>query len=254
MRHCIFNAVIFYRSDLMLKIAIVENEPEQADLLSGYIARYSQESGIKCQVITFSNGLEFISGYTPGFDAVFMDIKMPLIDGMEAAEKLRKIDEDVVLIFVTNMAQLAIKGYKVNAMDFIVKPVTYFDFSLEMDKICRAHDRSTQDYVWVKTAGVLRRIDFNAIFYIEIIMHDVYVHTDRETVNFRGSLKNLEEKLDPALFSRCNNCYIVNLQHVTGVKEDAVMLESGDELHMSRTRKRQFMNDLTAFFSGASAK
>ena len=137
----------------MLKIAIVENEPEQADLLSGYIARYSQESGIKCQVVTFSNGLEFISGYTPGFDAVFMDIKMPLIDGMEAAEKLRKIDEDVVLIFVTNMAQLAIKGYKVNAMDFIVKPVTYFDFSLEMDKICRAHDRRTQDYVWVKTAG-----------------------------------------------------------------------------------------------------
>ena len=202
----------------------------------------------------YPNGLEFITNYQPGFDAVFMDIKMPLIDGMEAAEKLRKIDSDVILIFVTNMAQLAIRGYKVNAMDFMVKPVSYFDFALEMDKIRREHERRSEDYIWVKSSGVLRRIDFADIFYIEIIMHDVYMHTEKETVNFRGSLKNLEEQLDPRAFSRCNNCYIVNLQHVKAVKEDIVILENGAELHMSRTRKRQFMNALTAYFSGTGIK
>lgn len=238
----------------MLKVAIVENEEEQAELLRGYVSRYCEETGEKCQVSVFTNGLEFIEGYKPGFDAVFMDIKMPLVDGMEAAEKLRKIDSDVILIFVTNMAQLAIRGYKVNAKDFMVKPVSYFDFALEMDKIRREHERHSEDYIWVKSSGVLRRIDFADIFYIEIIMHDVYMHTEKETVNFRGSLKNLEEQLDPQTFSRCNNCYIVNLQHVTAVKEDVVMLENGAELHMSRTRKRQFMNTLTAYFSGTGIK
>lgn len=67
-----------------------------------------------------------------------MDILMPLPDGMKAAERLRRVDESVCLIFVTNMAQLAIRGYKVGATDFLVKPVSYFDFSMEMDKIVRA--------------------------------------------------------------------------------------------------------------------
>ena len=254
-RRCICRRAQFICGEqMMLKIAVVENEPEQAELLRGYIARYSEESGVKCNVTAYPDGLDFITDYKPGFDAVFMDIKMPLVDGMEAAEKLREMDKDVILIFVTNMGQLAIKGYKVNAMDFIVKPVSYFDFSLEMEKIRREHDRRSEDYIWVKTAGVLRRVDFADIYYIEIIMHDIYMHTEKDTLNFRGSLKNLEERLDARMFSRCNNCYIVNLQHVNGVKDDLVLLESGDELHMSRTRKKQFMNELAAFFSGTTVK
>ena len=61
---------------IMLKIAIVENEADQAELLRGYVMRYAEESGVKCQAVIYSNGLEFISGYSPGFDAVFMDIRM----------------------------------------------------------------------------------------------------------------------------------------------------------------------------------
>lgn len=238
----------------MLKIAIVENEADQAELLNGYVMRYAAENDVKCSTVIYSDGLDFITNYSPGFDAVFMDIRMPLVDGMEAAERLRRIDGDVILIFVTNMAQLAIKGYKVNAMDFIVKPVPYFDFALEMDKIRSEHDRRTNDFIWVKTAGVLRRIDFSDIIYIEIIMHDIYMHTRTETINFRGSLKSLEEQLDSRSFSRCNNCYIVNLAYITAIREEDVLLETGDTLHMSRTRKRAFMNDFTAYFSGTGAR
>ena len=185
---------------IMLKIAIVENEADQAELLRGYVMRYAEESGVKCQAVIYSNGLEFISGYSPGFDAVFMDIRMPLVDGMEAAERLRRVDENVILIFVTNMGQLAIKGYKVNAMDFIVKPVSYFDFSLEMQKISREQDRRSSDYIWVKAGGVLRRVDFADITYIEIIMHDIYMHTVGETLNFRGSLKASKSSSTAAVF------------------------------------------------------
>ena len=154
----------------MIKIAIVEDEFSQTELMREYVARYCKEKNIKYSITTFGNGLDFVTGYRPGFDAVFMDIKMPLIDGMEAAEKLREVDKDVVLIFVTNMAQLAIKGYKVNAMDFMVKPVSYFDFSLEMDKICAEHQRRSTDFVWVKSSGILRRVDYEDIYYIEIIL------------------------------------------------------------------------------------
>ena len=70
-----------------------------------------------------------------------MDIEMPLISGLETARKMRKVDEQVPLIFVTVMAELAIKGYEVNAMDFIIKPLTYFNFALKLDKAIRLKER-----------------------------------------------------------------------------------------------------------------
>lgn len=97
-------------------------------------------------------------------------------------------------------------------------------------------------------------MDYEDIYYIEIVMHDVCMHTRKETINFRGSLKGIEEQLDARTFSRCNNCYVVNLQCVTGVNDDMVALENGDSIHISRTRKKQFMNDLAAYFAGTGIK
>lgn len=86
-----------------------------------------------------------------------------------------------------------------------------------MDKIKAEHDRRSHDFLWVRSAGVLRRVDFSDIYYIEIMMHEVCMHTKGGEINFRGSLKSVEEQLDPKSFSRCNNCYVVNLQCVTEV-------------------------------------
>lgn len=114
---------------------------------------------------------------------------MPLPDGMKAAERLRRVDESVCLIFVTNMAQLAIRGYKVGATDFLVKPVSYFDFSMEMDKIVRAHERRANDSIWVSTAGSMRRVAFSDICYIEILMHDVVIHTEKSLLCERHKIR-----------------------------------------------------------------
>ena len=238
----------------MLKIAIVENEQDQSELLRRYAERYAYEHGIRCQVVAYENGLDLIYRYQAGFDAVFMDIKMPVMDGMEAAEKLRKMDQDVSLIFVTNMAQLAIRGYKVSAKAFIVKPVSYFDFALEMDKVRQEAERRGNNGLWINTAGALRKVAFADIRYIEVAAHDICVHTEKDVVTFRGSLKNVEEKLPTETFSRCNSCYIVNLQYVYEVREESVILEDGTALRISRPRKKQFLSSLADFFAGANIK
>lgn len=173
----------------MIKIAIVENETEQAELLRCYVERYSAEKGINCQAFVYENGLDFLSQYRTGPDGIFMDILMPLPDGMKATERLRRVDESVCLIFVTNMAQLAIRGYKVGATDFLVKPVSYFDFSMEMDKIVRAHERRANDSIWVSTAGSMRRVAFSDICYIEILMHDVVILTEKSLLCERHKIR-----------------------------------------------------------------
>lgn len=232
-----------------MKIAIVDDEPKCLKLINDYIAQYFDEKGKKFCVTTYTNGLDFISDYRGGVDVIFMDIVMPLCDGLEAAQRLRKLDAQVGLVFITNMAQLAIRGYEVSAVNFLIKPVSYFDFSVVMDKIYASHEHCSKNYIWVKSTGAYRRIEYADIYYMEIVTHNVHIHTPDEIIKFRGSLKNMMEQLDGAMFMQCNSCYLVNLQYVKAVDGNIIKLENGDTIHISRSRKEQFVKSFTSYFS-----
>ena len=106
----------------MAKIAVVEDNDAMRAQLCGFIAQYAQESGHQLDVTAFSDGAQLVEPYRPGFDIIFLDIEMPKLGGMPTAERIRRQDPDVVLVFVTNMAQYAIRGYEVDALDFVLKP------------------------------------------------------------------------------------------------------------------------------------
>lgn len=104
-----------------MRIVIVEDDEDQVRRLKDFIRRFEDESGEKCFVETFGNGMDFISDYSAKYDLVLLDIEMPHMDGMSAAEKLRETDEYTAIIFVTNMAQYAVRGYSVDALDLSLK-------------------------------------------------------------------------------------------------------------------------------------
>ena len=118
----------------MYRVAVVDNEKEQTDLFVRFIADFCKETGEQIETVAFSSGVDFISDYQGDFDIVFMDIEMPELDGMETCKRLREADSAITIIFITNMAQFAIKGYEVNALDFVVKPVDYYCFSDKLKK------------------------------------------------------------------------------------------------------------------------
>ena len=108
----------------MITIAIVEDEEAYAKQLTEYIEKYQQESGRRFKVIRFTDGDEIVEKYTGEYDIILMDIQMQFMDGMTAAEEIRKFDTKVVIMFITNMTNYAIRGYEVDAMDYVLKPVT----------------------------------------------------------------------------------------------------------------------------------
>src|SRR5574344_3090327 len=119
-----------------MKIAIVDNELESTALLRRFLEQFQEERKLPpFLVATYANGLDFLEGFDGSFDLVFMDIEMPVMDGLTAAKKMRLKDPSVLLIFVTKMAQFAVNGYEVNAMDFMLKPIGYFNFAFKMDKV-----------------------------------------------------------------------------------------------------------------------
>ena len=97
----------------MLLVAIADDDPRDAALLKGLTEDYFARNGVAVMTHVFPDGLDFIRS-SENHDIVFLDIQMKKLDGLETARFLRKIGKDSILIFVTNMAQFAIKGYEVS--------------------------------------------------------------------------------------------------------------------------------------------
>jgi len=233
----------------MIRIAIVEDELKFMQQLIAYVKRYIIENDEKIDIKIFSDGDEIVSEYKAVYDIIFMDIQMKVMDGMKAAKNIRKMDENVILIFITNMAQYAIQGYSVNAMDFVLKPVSYFAFSEELAKAIRRLKERTSAHITIKQEGGMIRLDVLKITYIESQGHRILIHTKNGNYDILSTIKSMEEQLTEFNFSRCNNCYLVNLRHVESVQQYIVTV-AGEKLQISRPRKKIFMDALTDFVGG----
>ena len=116
----------------MLRVAIVEDSPRDAEQLTNCLRRFCSKHGTEIEIERYENALLFLQGYKGDFEIVFMDIDMPMMSGTEAARSLRRVDPHVLLIFVTALARFALNGYEVDAYDFIVKPVQENFFEAKM--------------------------------------------------------------------------------------------------------------------------
>ena len=236
----------------MFRIAIVEDQDETRECLNRFVRQYAEEQGVQVEISLITDGSEIAEHYTPGFDIIFMDVEMPRLDGFGAAEAIRAVDAEVVLVFVTNMAQYAIKGYAVGALDYVLKPVPYFAFSQQLQKAVNQLAKRTRHYLAVPVDGGMRRLDAATIYYIESEGHRVHFYTEDGDFSAPGALKALEEKLAGRLFARCNSGYLVNLAQVSGVQQNTVQV-GPHELQISRPKRRAFLAALADYIGGEGA-
>ena len=237
----------------MVRIAIVEDEIDYSKQLNTYLSKYGSERGETVKVSSFSDGDEIVEGYKAEFDIILLDIQMQFMDGMTAAKQIRSMDSEVVIIFITNMTQYAIQGYAVDALDYILKPVSYFALAQRLDRAIARLKKHKSNYVAVPVKGGMRKIDISKIYYIESQGHNILFHTESGTYTATGTLKNWTDELCNMHFFRGNNGYLINLQHVDGVK-DGCALVKGEKLLLSRMRKAAFMEALTNYICEVVAK
>ena len=200
----------------MIRLALVEDDALYRSQLREYIDKYSAASGEKFTVTEFSDGDEIALGYKAVYDIILMDIEMKFMDGMMAAEEIRKKDTEVIIIFITNSPQYAIKGYAVDALDYVLKPVSYYAFS---QRLSRAIERAAR----------------RARHYLQINAH--------------GTAET-ETRLAQDSFFRVNKGCLVNLEHVDCMDgEDAVV--HGERVPIARARRKAFLDALNDYINGA---
>lgn len=197
-----------------MRAAIVDDDVKDRELLYNFIQRYRSETGADIRADLFPGSLEFLEKFHSDYDIIFLDIEMPGMDGMEVAHEVRRTDQAAGIIFITNMAQYAIRGYEVSAIDFMVKPVNYYNF---VDKLKRAIDfssrRARKDLV-LRREDEIVRVPASDLFYVEKDGNNLVYHTRNGEFRERGSMQALKAKLDNAAFSECMSGCLVNLAYV----------------------------------------
>lgn len=184
----------------MIRIAIVEDDQSADDQLTACLEKLSLQSKEVFDLSHYPDAEQFLFAFHSQFDLIFMDIEMPNMDGLSAARRMREIDSNVALVFVTNLARYAINGYEVSALDYILKPLDYDAFYLKMQKVlryCQTQQQRRQQSVVIPAADGNIHLPLSELLYVEVLSHTLIYHTLSHDYETYGTLKNLEKKFTP---------------------------------------------------------
>lgn len=236
---------------MKLKCVIIDDEPLAVSLLKSY----AEQTSFLELVGSFENPLLAIDLLQSGeVDLLFLDINMPQITGVDFAKTL---PSDIKVVFTTAYDQYAIEGFKVNALDYLLKPISYPEFlkaankALEWFRMTRVTTASvaTNSNIFVKSGYRVEKIDLNKILYIENQKDYVKFHLEgvSEPVSSLMSMQSLEEKLPPSQFMRVHRSFIVNLNQIKTVERNSIVFGK-EYIPVSDSYKEQFLEFLNKHF------
>ena len=239
----------------MINIALIDDNLNDLNTLKSFIDKYTEsdelDSHIEVNITTYNDPTLFLNENNFKYDLIFLDIEMPKINGISLAKRIREKDSNVGLVFITNMAQYAINGYEVSAIDYILKPLDYYDFALKFNKIINFVKRNISNYIYLKSVeNNLIKVDVNEIIYVEIFSHYLIYHLENREIKVRGTISEAENNLSNYYFSRISKSFLVNLKHVLNIKLDNVLLTGNIELIISRLRKKDFLEAFYKYLGG----
>lgn len=235
---------------MILKCAIVDDEPLALELLKSYVKKTPvlELNG------AYSSAIEAMKMLPDNpVDLLFLDIQMPELNGLEFSHM---VPEDTRIVFTTAFGQYALDGYKVNALDYLLKPISYTDFLQSVNKAVQWFDRKRgtdneptdkPDFIYVKSDYKLIQISLKDILYIEGLKDYVKIHLEGESrpILSLTSLKALEEKLPTDRFIRVHRSYIVQKQKIK-VIDKARIVFGKEYIPVSESYKQElqkYIND-----------
>lgn len=231
----------------MYSVALVDDEQRDVARITHCLSRFEKEKQQRFKVASFQNGINFLTAFKSNYDIVFMDVNLPHMNGIDVAKKMRALDRNIVLVFVTNMVGMAIKGYSVGASSFVPKPIEYDNISDALQQIIpEIEEKKLKQTVLISSNRDIYKVNVDDIAYVEVLGHRLVYHIKGGQIQSWGTMKTIESTLPQQSFARCNACYLVNLQHVSMVKNMAVHI-GDDRLPISQSKRKDFIQRLTSY-------
>ena len=237
--------------ETVYRFLVIEDDSAAAARLRTFVERYLAEHGIEASIDWLKTAFEFIE-LKQRYDLVFMDINLPGINGMDAAGLLRKHDSETLIVFVTDLAKYAVKGYEVDALDFIVKPVTYQGLALRMDRVMRALAARPSTNLVVNGREGISVFPMRDLLYVAVSDHYLAYHLANGTqVLARETMRSFCQSHTQPQLVQISSGYVVNADNVRSIRGQEVQVSNGDILVISRPKRRAAMEAFARYYGGA---
>jgi len=227
------------------KCIIVDDEPPATRILENYIGKvnFLEKVGVFNDSL---KALEFLN--TQIVDVIFLDIQMPQLTGLQIS---RIISKDIKVIFTTAYPDFALEGFELNAVDYLLKPISFERFYQAVSKLNSEpktvveSQNTAPDFLFIKTDGKnkFQKIFLNEILYVESLQNYVCIHTKEQQIITHSSLKNVLESLPSFNFIQIHKSYVVSLKHIESTDNFSVFI-NGKELPIGATFKDSFFEKI----------
>ena len=228
---------------MIIEIAICDNDCFFVKKMVAILHDYFRRKRIKFSITLFDDPQRFLSSDLRKYDIFFIDTNMPKINGIEIGQDIRNYRGSSIIVYISNLDEYALDAYSVHAFHYLLKENIDIALVRCMDDII--HYLPLFDVYILPTEDGAIKIKLSDIQYFEIQDHSIIVHTVNTNLNawrFCGKLSLLEAQLSNIGFVRIHKSYLVNIQHLSRIQKESVVLDSGTELPCSRQRKKDILN------------
>lgn len=230
---------------ILISIAICDDELYMLNHLKENIQSYMKQNNLSYNIDIFDKAEDLLCNHEK-FSIIFLDIQMKDINGIQIARKLRACGNDCFIVFVTVLNEFVYDAFEVDAINYLIKPLSNEKLYKTLDRIVMKLENNENNYITVQKGYSYWRLKISDILYCEVIKRKIYVHLKKETIDYYGTIDNLERSL-PTNFFRCHRSYIINLQSVYGYENGNAVIENGDRIPVSRLRQHVFSEVMLEF-------
>ncbi|MVB10138.1 Transcriptional regulatory protein YpdB [Caprobacter fermentans] len=231
----------------MLEIAVCDDDKNEIDLLKAMIYQHCHEICMQVIISTYQDGHDLINS-TKKFHAIFLDIQMDTMNGIETAKVLRKTDKQVKIIFVTNYNNYQCEAFSVRAFGYVIKPVSFKQVSEQLNDVIEYSTKGTDKTIFTfSTDKGFRTCEADKIFYFESANHKIRMVYDNDIFILTDSIINVYNKLKPYGFSMPHKSFVINLLHISKIQGYDVLMTNGSIIPMSQKRAVEFKSEFHSY-------
>ncbi len=231
-----------------MKIAIVEDNSIDSKALEEKLREWSLLPNIKLEILSYSSGEDILANWPSNFDIIFLDIQMAGLNGIEVAKKIRESNDRVEIIFITNNPQHSLMGYSVEALDYLIKPVSSQMLERVMARAFRRLGNADREFLTVHNNEGYFVLNLSDIYFIEVKNRKLFIETKNGQVACAKTLQYLEEHL-PKTFFRCHSAFLINLYAVESLQGQYCII-AGMKVPISKHRRKDLISSLTDLIGG----